>query len=414
MASPEQDSIFELGNQLGVESPFGNWLQADDKIGIRDIHVGVSKIRQTIHTTAASENGSFPSKVALVISVGTFGPVQAVLIPLNGLLYSGRPIVDPLTESNLNTNTFFVEIDVTVPPPWQVYDLELTVTAKSATGNEVSKTIITKVDRAGVAKLHRTFERPECLCKGNWDADTMRSIVEHMRKGELIGGYKFLRDVTSTKYQKDGDFVLDANGNKIKYPLTQYDSFETKVFTLKMAEQIPEPERNMASLARVFNAAFEKAKLNTCLLRVHFLAQCYHETQRFLKLYESDPRSSVSGGDHYRGRGFIQITHDYNYREFYKSLNGTDPTGEQLSDFAPSVATSIDMAMKASAWYWKKMNLSQYAMKDDVVKLSAAINYPKALSGEDNDVAAIKGIEERKLFTELAKAALNYEECKNR
>jgi len=405
------DPIFELGDRFGVTSPFGNWLQAEDVIAIRDVQIGVSKLRQELYATAALENGSFQSTVALVVGVGITGPVQEVVIPYSGLIYSGRPIVEPQAESH--SNTFFVEIDVTVPVPYQVYDLELTITARSTDGKEVSKTIITKVDRSGVAKLDRTFTRPNCICKGDWDAEIMRSVVEHMRKGEITV-YKYLRDITSNKYQKDGDFVMDANGKKISVPITQYDAFGTRLFTLKMDEELPEGEKNMASLAAAFNTAFRMAELNTCLLRVHFLAQSYHETLRFLKLYESNPSSSVSGGDHYRGRGFLQFTHDYNYRAFYKSHKGTDPTDEQLSAFAPTVATSIEMAMKASAWYWKTQNLSQYAMKDEVENLSAAINYPKALSGKDNDVAAINGLEERKRFTELAKTALNYEVCKTK
>lgn len=403
------DTIFELGDQFGIESPFGNWLQSEKVISMRGIHVGVSKLRQQLYATEAAENGTFQSTVALVVTVETAGPVRRVVIPYNGLIYSGRPIVDPQTESH--SNTFFVEIDVTIPVPFQAYDLELTIKAESTDGKEVLKTVITKVDRSGVAKLDRTVEGQKCLCLGSWDAETMRSVVEHLRKGEITG-YKFLRDATDTKRYALGEYVLDSNGNKINVPITQYDVFGTMLFTLKMAEELPEAEKNLASLARVFNIAFQMAQLNTCLLRVHFVAQCYHETQRFLKLYESNPRSSVSGGEHFRGRGFLQFTHEENYRAFYKSLKGTDPTDEQLYAFAPTVATSIEMAMKASAWYWNNMKLSQYAMKDDVVSLSAAINYPKALSGKDNDVAAINGLEERKRFTEFAKVALNYEDCK--
>ena len=71
----------------------------------------------------------------------------------------------------------------------------------------------------------------------------------------------------------------------------------------------------------------------------------------------------------------------------------------------------IRIACFASAWYWKNKKLNKYADLDSITKISAIINYPKALSGKEKDVAHINGLEERKKFTNILKTIFKYEEC---
>lgn len=88
------------------------------------------------------------------------------------------------------------------------------------------------------------------------------------------------------------------------------------------------------------------------------------------------------------------------------------PTEPELLEFVPTLSTSIITAISASAWYWNKEKINQHANVDDVVNVSAAINYPTAIDGSENEISGINGLAERKLFTNLTKAAFNYEECK--
>lgn len=190
-----------------------------------------------------------------------------------------------------------------------------------------------------------------------------------------------------------------------------YDEYSDEIFTLKVTEKIAIKDANFKNFSKHLINAFKKYDINTCIRKIHFLAQAYHETQRFLKTYEGNPGSNISGGKPYRGRGFLQLTHDYNYRDFYKDYYNKTITDTELKKFAPKVATSMELACAGSAWYWKNKNLNKYADLDNVVKVSAAINYPKALNGKESDVAHINGLAERKRFVNLLKDIFKYDEC---
>lgn len=156
------------------------------------------------------------------------------------------------------------------------------------------------------------------------------------------------------------------------------------------------------------NAVFSKYEVNTCIRKIHFLAQCYHETQRFTLTYEENPSPSVSGGPFYRGRGLIQLTHDYNYLKLQQKVNDNS----SLSTFVPRVAQEIDLACQASGYYWKnlgikKVNINLIADKDDILTVSKEINGYK-----ENNVVP-NGYNDRVLFTNLLKEIFDYEKCKN-
>jgi hypothetical protein len=61
------------------------------------------------------------------------------------------------------------------------------------------------------------------------------------------------------------------------------------------------------------------------------------------------------------------------------------------------------MNSKKLAW------LSEYADIDDEIKVSAAINYPEALNGLENNIASINHLSERKQYTYKLKEIFNYE-----
>lgn len=84
---------------------------------------------------------------------------------------------------------------------------------------------------------------------------------------------------------------------------------------------------------------------------------------------------------------------------------------DQLKEFVPKVAKSMKYACQGSAWYWDSLKGNQYADIDDAMKVSAAINRPKALivASEMNN---INHLEERILYVSYFKLAMNYENCK--
>lgn len=195
---------------------------------------------------------------------------------------------------------------------------------------------------------------------------------------------------------------------------TEYDELETKLFSLNMIEKIQEKDATFEILTKELNGVFKKYEITSCIRKIHFLAQSYLESQRFMKSYESKPSSYVVGGDHYRGRGLLQLTHNYNYSAFYFDLYKKLPSDEELYDFAPKVSKELHLAVYASGYYWNKLNLNSYSDKDDSTKVSAAINYPKALDGEKAHIQSINHLSERKSYTEVIKKVFGCEKnCKN-
>lgn len=185
-----------------------------------------------------------------------------------------------------------------------------------------------------------------------------------------------------------------------------YDELYEDLFNLDYPEKLNSSDANFNKFAEALNKVFKDYDINTCIRKIHFLAQCYHETQRFTITYEKNPNSNVSGGAFYRGRGLIQLTHDYNYEKLRKALKITST----LNKFVPRVAKEINFACQASGYFWKNIgaktgNINQYADKDDVLTVSREIN---------DYVSVPNGFNDRKLFTDILKKVMKYDTCKNK
>lgn len=81
---------------------------------------------------------------------------------------------------------------------------------------------------------------------------------------------------------------------------------------------------------------------------IQFLAQAKTETHDFRSLieYDSPKHSKYSGGQKYRGRGYLHITHDHNYERYGKMI------GQDLVN-NPDLLLRPDIAAQASLAYWK-------------------------------------------------------------
>lgn len=255
-------------------------------------------------------------------------------------------------------------------------------------------------DSLGLTHIHcgrvMIGKQRKCFCNEDFTVEEFRNIVIGLRKKEVyIKNGKLLRD-------KDNNPIL--KNNKRQYvDRTQYDELGEKLFHLDYPEKIVKEEANFNSFTEAINKTLKDYEINTCIRKIHFLAQCYHETQRFTLTYEKKPNSNVKGGSFYRGRGLIQLTHDYNYKKLKEKLKDTS----NINDFVPKVAKNIDVACQASGYYWKHIgakdgNINQFADKDDILTVSREINgYVK----EPN------GLKERILFTNLLKEIMNYASC---
>lgn len=79
-----------------------------------------------------------------------------------------------------------------------------------------------------------------------------------------------------------------------------------------------------------------------------FLAQVIHESGGFVDREEWDKGAGQSYVPYY-GRGFIQLTHDYNYRAASLAIFGD----ERLVDEPNMVFDDLELSMRVSIWFWE-------------------------------------------------------------
>jgi predicted chitinase len=132
----------------------------------------------------------------------------------------------------------------------------------------------------------------------------------------------------------------------------------------------------------LLNAAFKKFNFTDCRYKIHFLSQCYHESDKFATtreyasgndydlatypasmctLYDeghkkckrhrqilAEGNTTIGDGPKYKGRGIMQVTWKGTYQK-YKDFSGVDCIGnpEILSE-------EIEHAVNASVWFWVK------------------------------------------------------------
>lgn len=133
-------------------------------------------------------------------------------------------------------------------------------------------------------------------------------------------------------------------------------------------------DKSYEKFAEALNKTFNKYEINSCIRKIHFLAQCYHETGAFTRSVEGSFKDSF-WYDPYRGRGFIHLTLKGNYQKF-KDISGID-----VVNSPKLVSTNIDIAADSSGWYWKyndKGDINPFADKDSVFDTSRLVNKPNA------------------------------------
>jgi predicted chitinase len=263
-----------------------------------------------------------------------------------------------------------------------------------------------------------------CYCNRDFTVEELTNIITELRKKENIhleqqfhnhtdplyknkAGVSLIKKGSSGYYDLQGNFVQKDGAEAYKVSVNNFDIEGTKIFDYKLKEKIQETDCNLDTFTKEINEMFKKYQINTCIRKIHFLAQSYHESQRFHKSYESNPNNNVKGGEHYRGRGLLQLTHDYNYKKFYFDMYGKNATDKELFDFTPKVAKKMHLAIYSSGYYWKNIgskygNISQFADKDDVLTVSKEIN---------GYVTIPNGYPERVKYTNELKKIMEYEKC---
>lgn len=149
----------------------------------------------------------------------------------------------------------------------------------------------------------------------------------------------------------DRDFTVDDIKKIISSLRASENVVDLSLFNSSNCN-MPETEKTYEIFTRQVNKVFSKYDINSCIRKIHFLAQAYHETGRFSTARESDNASGtyLSGKDYYPyyGRGLLQITWKNTYQHYYEF------SGKNVVEDYSLVDSNIDIAFDISGWYWSQ------------------------------------------------------------
>ena len=107
----------------------------------------------------------------------------------------------------------------------------------------------------------------------------------------------------------------------------------------------------------------------SCTAKAHFLAQILHESGSFR--YTKEIGGEKAGYAPWYGRGYIQLTHESNYRDFQAYLGEDIVSSSKNRD----KLTKPRLAMLSAGWfYFVKANLTKYSIDDDFIYITYLIN----------------------------------------
>tara|TARA_R110000803_G_scaffold117009_1_gene185552 strand:- start:1123 stop:2001 length:879 start_codon:yes stop_codon:yes gene_type:complete len=112
-----------------------------------------------------------------------------------------------------------------------------------------------------------------------------------------------------------------------------------------------------------------------------FMAQSAIETNYFRTLEEyGGGKDKYGGGKRYKGRGFLQLTHDYNYKAAGKALNYA-----ALAD-DPDLVLDREIAADTAFWFWETNVRPEVTDFSNTKKVTRIVNGPGMLkTPERND-----------------------------
>ncbi|WP_318256514.1 glycoside hydrolase family 19, partial [Rodentibacter caecimuris] len=159
------------------------------------------------------------------------------------------------------------------------------------------------------------------------------------------------------------DFTVE----EVKNIVHRLRDFEPKVkralgYSLFSAKNcnIPISEATYENFTKELNIAMKKYDINTCLRKIHFLAQCYHESAHFSTSQELGSLGYLKSKPYYPyiGRGVIQLTHsgekigEIGYKQYFEYIGRNDyKTNYSLLN------QDLHLAVDASGYFWKRGKL---------------------------------------------------------
>jgi predicted chitinase len=429
------NSIFSFEQEAGIDSKLGNWLlpAGNKELSIKYIDCKTSEKRaETFELTFEITAKNLLSTMANVRISTLFPFFSPVIINRNGQTKIKVPVPQKSVLQYMKSSKFTA-----------------TVRCDRLTADSEKFEINTSLPLD-------TKPESTCLCKKtSWTEEDLKYIVTELRKRDNV--------IKQAQYENKNPIYVDSNG-KLYYNMNSKDAkkngykkymIETSFYDrdddvdkkpLKdriffydsNGFNIKTNEANYNYFTNNLNRILKQYKIDSCIRKIHFFAQAYVETDRFRTTYEKIPKGNYSGGDFYRGRGLLHLTHDYNYLEYYCFVHKSELFNiyinnrkgyesvtafntrtnnkyisvedmKKVNELVTKISTDMYYACDAAGWYWWKNKIYEYADEDDIIGVSAKVNNPS--SSSNSSAEGIGSFKERKEYYELLKIVFNYEEC---
>lgn len=205
--------------------------------------------------------------------------------------------------------------------------------------------------------------------------------------------------------------------------------------------KLPDTQKSYNFLVSQLNIIFNKYNVTTCIRKLHFIAQTFHETDGFQTTLEYATNKEYAP---HTGRGLMQLTWKSNYK-IYSAYKQKD----YLNNYK-EVAENLIISADSGGWFWErgkvlapgeiwkpsnnapdyvKKHNPQYPKNNYVLKEfgnpSNQIKYGAVdlnLIADDDLVDIISymvngganGIEERRKYVEKLKTTMKYDKCINK
>lgn len=104
-------------------------------------------------------------------------------------------------------------------------------------------------------------------------------------------------------------------------------------------------DKTINKLRDHINSIFNEYGMKTCIRKLHFLAQIYHETDRLRTTLEYETNKSYKP---YFGRGLMQLTWESNYYVYKDYRNIDCVTNFEI------IEKNFYYACDSAGWFWKK------------------------------------------------------------
>lgn len=235
-----------------------------------------------------------------------------------------------------------------------------------------------------------------CYCNRDFKEAEVKKIVKELKENTF-----YTAKDPETKKNKE-------------FPITNlpYHGID-KLFHFE--NNMPKDHKSYTALTKALNDTLRKFEINSCLRKIHFIAQIYWETGYFSATTEKNAENQPYYP--YVGRGFMQLTgtkkgepgledsrtHNATAYLGYKKYSGLDVI-KNLNLISNSIYYSAD----SGGWFWKYgkvledgsiLDINTIADMDNLNRVSVLVN------------GGINGRDERIKAYNLLKKIMSYEKC---